>query len=219
MLRFHDSLTGPAERALLRHLSERTPAWVTSDGLTVLGLAGAAIACLGFWLANFDRNFLYLTVAGLTLNWLGDSLDGTIARHRKTERPQYGFFVDHSCDAFAMAMISIGIGLAPETHFILGLAVLIAYFLMVILSMSACLATGVFRVTFGGVGPTEIRLVIAACALAGIWLPVPGFYIGGERFSIYDCILLSVTAGLALAAIVYLITTARGLAKIDPPRG
>ena len=36
----------------------------------------------------------------LAPNWLGDSLDGTLARVRQRQRPRYGFYVDHMVDSF-----------------------------------------------------------------------------------------------------------------------
>ena len=218
MQRFHDTLSGPAERAILRYLCQRLPMWATSDGLTALGLVGAAVTCLSYWLANHDPAYLWLAIAGLVINWLGDSLDGSLARFRKLERPQYGFFLDHSVDAFAMAFIAIGIGLSPQAQLGCALAVLVAYYLMVILSMATCLATGVFRVSYGGVGPTEIRLVIVLCTLAAILLPTPSFTVAANQFSIYDVTLMVVSAALLVAAAVQTCLTANSLAKIDPPR-
>ena len=181
-------------------------------------MAGAALTCLGFWLARWSIAWLWLAIAGLAINWFGDSLDGSLARYRKRERPQYGFFLDHSSDAFAIAFIAIGIGLSPKAHVPFALAVLAAYYLVVILSMATCLATGVFRISFGKVGPTEIRLVIMICTLCAMVLPTPSYTIGAMVITIYDALMALVSVIMVITGLTQLAQTARELARLDPPR-
>jgi len=194
------------------------PAWIKSDLLTGLGFLGAALTFLSYWLASSNTSFLWLALAGLALNWLGDSLDGSLARYRGTERPQYGFFLDHTVDSFAMALVAIGIGLSPMAHFWCALMALGGYYIIVIVSLTTCLATGVFKVSFGGVGPTEIRLGIVACTVSAALLPVPQFRLFDAAFTIYDCIILVLTTGLVLTSVTHAVATARQLSQIDPPR-
>lgn len=194
------------------------PPWITSDLLTGLGFLGAVLTFLGYWLASIRLAFLWLALAGLALNWFGDSLDGSLARFRKTERPQYGFFLDHTVDSFAMALVASGIGLSPMAHFWCALLALGGYYIIVILSLMTCLATGVFKVSFSNVGPTEIRLGIVACTVSAALLPIPVFRLYDTLFTAYDGLILVLTAGLVLTAIVHAAATARQLAEIDPPR-
>jgi len=193
------------------------PAWITSDQLTGLGFLGAVLTFLGFWLASGRLAFLWLALAGLALNWFGDSLDGSLARFRNTERPQYGFFLDHSVDSFAMALVAAGIGLSPLAHFWCALLALGGYYIIVILSLTTCLATGVFKVSFARVGPTEIRLGIAACTVSAALLPIPMFGLHDLQFTVYDGIILALTVVLVLTAAGHAVVTARELAEIDPP--
>jgi len=216
--RVHDSLAGRYERATLAYLCSRIPLWIKSDNLTALGLAGAMLTCLGDWLGCFHIGLMWLAIVGLFLNWLGDSLDGTLARYRGAERPQYGFFLDHTIDGFAMAFVAIGVGLSPMGHLQIAMFALICYYLVVISSLTTCLATGVFRVSFGGVGPTEVRLGITACTLAAIFLPIPSVMIMGVDVTLYDFLVGAFAAGLAVTAIIHTAVTANKLAKIDPPR-
>lgn len=217
MQRLHETLTGRTERAILRYLCQRMPAWITSDQLTGLGFLGAVLTFLGFWLASGRLAFLWLALAGLALNWFGDSLDGSLARFRNTERPQYGFFLDHSVDSFAMALVAAGIGLSPLAHFWCALLALGGYYIIVILSLTTCLATGVFKVSFARVGPTEIRLGIAACTVSAALLPIPMFGLHDLQFTVYDGIILALTVVLVLTAAGHAVVTARELAEIDPP--
>ncbi len=218
MQRYHDSLTGRAERVILRLLCARIPSWITSNHLTALGLFGAVLICLGYWLAGFRMAFYALALFGMLLNWLGDSLDGSLARYRGAERPQFGFFLDHSVDGFAMALVAGGVGLSPMAHFWCALLALASYYIVVILSLTTCLATGVFKVSFGGIGPTEVRLGIIGCTLCAIVLPVFRFNIAGLSLTVYDVILVLLSAGLVITAIIHTMDTARQLALIDPPR-
>lgn len=218
MLRIHDAITAGAERRMLGWLCRHMPAWVTSDMLTMLGVAGAVASCLGYWLSGTDANFLWLAIAGIALNWLGDSLDGSLARYLKAERPKYGFFLDHMTDTLAIGLIAIGIGLSPYAHLESGLAILLSYYAMVILSMATCLVTGVFRISFSGFGPTEIRLFIIVCTATAIMLPTPVFGWGFLSVTIYDIIMVVVTIILVLTCLAQAIKTAKELARIDPPR-
>ncbi len=218
MQRHHETLTGRGERALIQFLCEHMPNWVTSDLLTAVGLFGAVLTCVGYWLGEFELAYLWIAILGLAINWFGDSLDGSLARFRKAERPQYGFFLDHTIDGYAMAFVALGFGLSPLAHFMTTLFVLVAYYLVVILSLTTCLATGVFRISFGRLGPTEIRLGIVALTLGGIFLPIARFEAFGAVLSIYDLLVGLLAIGLVLTAMIHTRRTLRQLAKIDPPK-
>lgn len=218
MDRINDAITSRPERVLLTWLCERLPGWVTSDVLTALGVLGAALTFVGWWQSGRGDAFLWLACAGLILNWFGDSLDGSLARLRKAERPKYGFFIDHMSDTLAMALIALGIGLSPYASFGASMAVLLGYYLMVILSVVTSQTTGVFRISFNGIGPTEIRLLIIACTLSAILLPTPRFSWGEMELTIYDAIMLGLTVGLIGMCFSESIRTLHTLAIQDPPR-
>ena len=93
--RVNQALTARMEKRALTWMAERAPKWVTSDQLTLLGLAAQIAAGVCYALTRWDRRALLLAIVCLALNWLGDSLDGTLARVRRQERPRYGFYVDH----------------------------------------------------------------------------------------------------------------------------
>lgn len=214
--RINETLLSRAERRLLDWACQHMPARISSDMLTALGVGGAVLCFVGYLLAD---GWLWLAVAGMVLNWIGDSLDGSLARYRRHERPKYGFFLDHMTDTLAIALIMVGIGLSPHVNLAVALAALGAYYAMTILTMATCIATGVFRISFGGLGPTEIRLVIAACTVAAILLPVPAWPIAGTQLSIYDGMMAAVTAGLVFTCLSMGQRTARELAALDPGKG
>jgi phosphatidylglycerophosphate synthase len=156
--RVNDILLGPLERPTLKWLAAHMPAWVTPDTCTMVGLLGALAVAASYILTVYDRSFLWLASLGFVINWLGDSLDGTLARHRRIERPIYGFFVDHTIDAFSVSVIVLGLGLTPYVSFPIACLMLIAYLLLSVLVFVRTSAVGEFKISYGKLGPTEIRV-------------------------------------------------------------
>src|SRR5262245_8110656 len=200
-VRKHESLTAGAEKRLLIWIAQRLPACINSDHLTLLALAAMALAGAGYALARYDRRALWLVVAALFLNWLGDSLDGTLARVRRAERPRYGFYVDHVVDIVGITLLMAGLACSGFMHPIVALALLVAYLLV---SGEVFLATavhGVFRMSFAGFGPTELRIVLAAGTVA--LFGDPRVTMGSlGRFALFDVGGVVAIAGLGLALVM-----------------
>ena len=89
-VRLNTGFLAAAEKRLLVWIAGRLPAWVNSDHLTLLALLAMAGTGASFWLSRYWPPALALVVLCLAINWFGDSLDGTLARVRKHERPRYG---------------------------------------------------------------------------------------------------------------------------------
>lgn len=157
--RIQESLLTPLERPVLRWLAARVPAPVLPDHLTALGVVGAALVPLSFWLSGLHRAYLWLAVAGFVINWFGDSLDGTVARYRHRERPRYGFFIDHSVDVINTMLMFLGIGLSPYADFRTAACAFIGYSALSQLSYINTIASGEFRISGGKFGPTEARVI------------------------------------------------------------
>jgi Phosphatidylglycerophosphate synthase len=114
--RIHTALTAGAERRLLVWIAQRTPAVINPDHLTALGFVSQLLAGAAYALASSNPHALWVVNGLLFLNWLGDSLDGTLARVRNRQRPRYGFYVDHIADTFgALALMA---GLACSGYYI-----------------------------------------------------------------------------------------------------
>jgi len=154
------SILTPLEKRTLRWLAERMPAWVNSDHLTVLGFAGMILTGVSYYLARFNPLFLLAGIVCLAINWFGDSLDGTVARVRNRQRPRYGFYVDHIVDAFGVIFMVAGLGLSGYMSPSIAMAFLIAYFLMNIEIYLATYTLGIFKLSYGIMGPTEFRVII-----------------------------------------------------------
>ena len=157
--RIQTSVLNGVERKALVWLAERQPKWVSSDMLTWVGTLGSVLICLGYLLSNINANWLWLSTFGLIVNWYGDSLDGTLARVRKTQRPIYGYYLDHTVDGINETFMFVGIGLSPFLSLYTALAMLVVYLQLTLnVSMNAHLRAE-FKLTYAGLGPTEFRLI------------------------------------------------------------
>ena len=155
-------LLARAEKKLLRAIAARLPRWILPNDLTRLGVAAAVAICAAYQLSNDGRAWLWVASALLVVHWLGDSLDGTLARVRKIERPRYGYYLDHLVDALSTAAIGIGLGLSPFMLLSVGTLLVVAYLVLSINVYLESYALGRFSIGYGKVGPTEMRLLLIA---------------------------------------------------------
>ena len=192
--RVNDILLGPLERPALQWLSAHMPAWVTPDICTAIGILGALVTSIGYILSNIDRNYFWLASFGFLVNWLGDSLDGTLARYRHIERPKYGFYIDHTTDTFSQAVIFLGVGLSPYISFNVACMALISYYMLAILVYVRACVVGEFKISFGKLGPTEIRVIaiLLNTAMYFIGLKSVEWSLANNQlvFSVYDIAVL-----------------------------
>lgn len=164
-----NGLSSGLERRVLIWIARRIPERINSDHLTLLGFGAMFLVGASYALAQWNRWGLFLATLFLALNWLGDSLDGTLARVRKHERPRYGFYVDHMLDVFGALFLSSGLALSGFVDWRIAFGVLVAFLMLSIEIYLATYTLGVFRLSFGGFGGTELRLVLAAGNFA-LWL-------------------------------------------------
>jgi phosphatidylglycerophosphate synthase len=194
--RINDIFLASLERPALNWLAAHTPSWLGPDHMTVLGLFGSLVIFTGYWLTNLNPAFLWLASLGFVINWYGDSLDGTLARFRRQERPVYGFFVDHTVDAISEVLVFLGLGLSPFVRFDLACLALIGYLLLSVLVYIRTCVKGEFVISYGKLGPTEARL-IAVTANTLI------FFIGNPQMTVFN-LDLSVYDGLVALIVVLL---------------
>lgn len=176
-VRHNASVTAAAEKRLLLWIAHRLPRWVHSDHLSALGLGAMAVAGLAFAAFRLTPWAALGVVVALTLNWFGDSLDGTVARVRNQQRPRYGFYVDHVIDLAGTTFLLGGLAASGLMHPLLAVAMLAAFLIVSAESYLATHVVGVFRMSYAGFGPTELRLLLMAGAVRAAWYPmltVPG---------------------------------------------
>lgn len=216
--RIQTSILNKAEKKALVWIAKRQPAWVTSDFLTFVGVFGAVIFAVGGLMAHIDLRYLWLSSLGLVINWYGDSLDGTLARVRQTQRPIYGFFIDHTLDALTTCLICIGLGLSPVMQMEVALFIMGGYLCLSIYTYISTIIINEFRLTYGKLGPTEVRLLLIAINTLFIYIPQKDltYEICGRTYGVFDLIGITVACILFLLYIVQLVKDLRDLNKKDP---
>jgi phosphatidylglycerophosphate synthase len=183
MRRLQESWLAAREKRALLWLAGRTPQWIGPDHLTALGLVSQIGAGISYALAS--RNYALLgAIVCLALNWLGDSLDGTLARVRQQLRPRYGFYVDHMVDSFGALALMGGLACSGYMHPAIAIALLLAFLMLSIQSYLATYVLGEFRLSFWRFGPTELRLLLIAGNMALFWKPQ--VHLLGKSYKLFD---------------------------------
>jgi archaetidylinositol phosphate synthase len=213
-VREYGGLLAPAEKKTLLWLAHRTPRWVNSDHLTILGLAAMLMAGASYWTASRNRYALILVVVSLALNWLGDSLDGTIARFRNCQRPRYGYYVDHVIDLFGTAALLGGLALSGYMSHWIALALLAAFSMVEAEVFLATHVQQVFRLSCFRIGPTELRILLSIGTL--YLLHRPWVHIASKKILLFDVGGIIAIAGLLLAFAFSAVRNACALYQAEP---
>lgn len=227
--RIQTSLLNGAEKKALVWLAKRQPKWATSNMLTVVGTLGAILCAVGFGLANYNLQWMWLSVAGLAVNWYGDSLDGSMARVRHTQRPVYGFFIDHNVDIFTIIVMCVGAGLSPIVRMDVALLVLVAYLAISAHTYIGTILKNEFKLTYGKLGPTEFRVIAAIFIIFLIYFPWADYNVSVDCFrggleslngtyTPFDWIAIGLGAIIFILLISSQIRDEKALSKIDPPK-
>jgi archaetidylinositol phosphate synthase len=211
--RSNTSFLAALERRSLLWMAERLPAWVNSDHLTALGSISLAITGLLYWRAKTNRAALIAAILFLTLNWFGDSLDGTLARVRHCQRPRYGFYVDHVLDAVGSFFLMSGLAFSGYMTPAVAYAFLIFYLLLSIEIYLATYTIGTFQLSFWSFGPTELRVLLIIGTVVGIWQPYA--LIAGRSFLLFDVGFTVGTLGLAATLTYAVVRHTRALYKLE----
>jgi phosphatidylglycerophosphate synthase len=201
MRRLQQSWLAAAEKRALLWLAARTPPRISSDHLTGLGFAAQIGAGMCYALALHHRSALLAVIVCLALNWLGDSLDGTLARVRQCQRPRYGFYVDHMVDSFGALALMSGLAWSGYMHPWIAIGLLIAFLMLSIQSYLATHVLGEFRSSFWRFGPTELRILLSVGNLALFWKPV--VHLLGGQYRLFDVGGAIGLAGMGLMVVVF----------------
>jgi archaetidylinositol phosphate synthase len=203
----------PVEHPLVGWLAPKLPAAVTPDHLTLTGFIGALICGLAYGASWLSPALLWVASAGLIINWFGDSLDGTLARYRKIERPRYGFFIDNATDLLSQICIFFGLGASPYMRFDVSCLALAGYYMVSFFNLIKAIDTHVIKIGFFGVGPTEIRLGLICynffLMIIGTWSVNTSF----GRISPIDGMVVLIIAVVLISLIGTICSEARRLAR------
>ena len=222
--RIQTSILNPLEKKILVWLAQRMPSWVTSDLLTFVGFLGAVIMAVGYALSNLNLQWLWLSCFGLLVNWFGDSMDGSLARVRGTQRKTYGFFIDHNVDVINETIMFIGVGCSPLVNMSFAMMALVGYFMLSIYVYIDCHLKGEMRLTYGGLGPTEFRLLLILVNIAFMFIPWLSTWkkdviLFHNQFSVglFDYIAVAAALLLFIFYLTGFFKDIKYYSKIDPP--
>jgi len=197
--RVNRSLTAAMEKRALTWMAQRAPRWVTSDGLTLLGLL-AQIGAGGFYVLSRENKYALLgVIACIVLNWFGDSMDGTLARVRNQQRPRYGFYVDHMMDIFGATALMCGLGMSGFVHWPVAIAMLVVFLLLSAESYLATYTLSTFQMSQGVFGPTEIRILLIIGNVALLRSPYAEVF--GHRYLLFDVGGVIAASGMMVMAV------------------
>jgi archaetidylinositol phosphate synthase len=212
--RVNRALTAQMEKRALQWMAERAPRWVTSDQLTALGLSAQAGAGACYAWSRYNRYALLLAIVCLALNWLGDSMDGTLARVRRQQRPRYGFYVDHMVDVLGSIALMCGLGCSEFLHWQIAIAMLIGFLVLASESYLATYTLSRFELSQGIFGPTEIRILLILGNLALLRSPYSTLF--GHRLLLFDLGGAIAAAGMFTMAIVVIARHTAQLYQQEP---
>jgi archaetidylinositol phosphate synthase len=211
--RIQRSFVTKAEKKVLGWLAERMPAPINSDHLTVLGAAGMFLAGASYALARFNRYGLLLACFFLAVNWFGDSLDGTLARYRKRQRPRYGFYVDHVIDCFGVTALLAGMGASGHMNPLIAVWMLVAYLLLSAEIFLATYALVRFEMSYFYFGPTELRILLCVGNLYVFYDPLVHPF--GLSLNLWDFGAALGSIGMTTIAILSFFRHARVLYELE----
>jgi archaetidylinositol phosphate synthase len=212
--RVNDILLAPLEKPALQWLVVHMPDWIDPDILTFIGILGAISIFGGYCLSHQNSAFLWVASLGFVINWLGDSLDGNLARYRQIERPKYGFFVDHTVDSFNEVLIVLGLGLSPYVSFNVACLGLIGYLLMSILVYIRTYVSGIFQLSYGKLGPTEVRVILILLNTIMYFWGIPDIQLPLGLNTVYDIPIAILAIVLGILYTFSSIKEALALAKL-----
>jgi archaetidylinositol phosphate synthase len=212
--RTQQSFLAAWEKKTLLWLAARTPAWINSDHLTLLGLVAMAGAGTGYWWSRSNRAGLVVVIISLAVNWLGDSLDGTLARYRNCSRPRYGFYVDHVVDAFSALFLLAGLALSGYMSPGIALGILIAYLMLSVEVYLASYTLGEFKISYFKMGPTELRALICIGNIALFWRSM--VHLGGRAYRLFDVGGAMGISGMLLVLLISVVQHTAQLYRREP---
>jgi len=207
---------GPLEPAALAWLAPRIPLWMTPDMLTTIGVVGAVMVFFGYALSAYEPHFLWLASLGLAVNWFGDSLDGSLARHRRIERHRYGFYLDNAVDVAQQILTAVGFALSGWIRPDLCYLALASFFAMSILTLLRARAFSTYHVTYAGFGPTELRVAFIILNAVIIFFPPTPFALAGWIVTYADLLSLLWSISMLTTFTILMVRDIARLSAEDP---
>lgn len=158
------SILGPSERRFIDWAVPKIPEPVGSHHLTMLTLVWTVLMVVFGLLADDRPVWLHAMSVLVFLQWLTDSLDGSLGKYRKQGLVKWGFFADHLLDLLFAGSIVIAYSFMVEVWWLrlCFMVLLLITCATMAVSFLSFAATNRFQIAYYGVGPTEIRIAYIA---------------------------------------------------------
>lgn len=158
-----NSLLGRVEKKFITAAAPKFPRWIEGYHLTLMTIFWS-IGLIWFgYLAQFNRQWLWLSSLMLFLQWFTDSFDGALGRLRDTGIPKWGYYMDHLLDYFFLCAILIGYSFLLNERNVPFMYILLLIFTgFMVNSFLSFAATNEFKITYLRFGPTEMRIFFIA---------------------------------------------------------
>ncbi len=207
------------------------PERLSANAISFMGILAAFAAGVSLYLTSWSRWMCVLGAVLIFMHWFADTLDGIVARARGTTK--LGFYLDHFGDSLSVVFIGMGLFLVEGTHFIIGLAVIALYLLLIINGLIKAELTRVMELP--AFGPTELHLLVIVLLLvqpfADFGAPLswyPGAtgeqgwltrLLGFEQgLTLIDVAGLAVIATALFMLVVEIVKTVRAVSQLDVDR-
>lgn len=167
------SILSPAERRFQPWLAGRIPHFIQTQHLTWMTVLWSALAVTWGYLSAHNREFIWLSILNVILQYGTDLSDGEVGRQRGTGLIRWGYYMDHFLDYVFLCSLFIGYAfLAPRGSTVLLFATALLWTGFLVHSFLAFGATNSFRIAYFGIGPSELRVLVILVNLLNLWFGV-----------------------------------------------
>ena len=158
--KFGASILNRAETRMKEWMVPKVPKGVETYHLTLTTVLWSVLIIVFSFLAKYNIHWLWLVSLMIFLQYITDLLDGAVGRARDTGLIKWGFYMDHFLDYIFLCSILIGYSLILPDHYKYILFFILAMFgAFMVNSFLSFAATNKFKISYLGIGPTEVRLI------------------------------------------------------------
>lgn len=151
-------LTARLEDKVKAVLVPRVPKCIETYHLTYTTILWSAGVIIFSWMARYNILWLWLVSLNIFLQYITDLLDGAVGRTRNTGLIKWGYYMDHLLDYLFLCAILIGyMLLLPDQFKYIQFFILALFGAFMVNSFLEFAATNAFRISYLGIGPTEVR--------------------------------------------------------------
>lgn len=167
-----ESFFGRFEKNFVSKNLKFIPAFIETYHLTLMTLLWSLGVLLFGWFSRTNIYFLIGICFMIIFQYITDLFDGAIGRHRKTGLVRWGYYMDHFLDYVFLysLLVAYSFILGELNYIVVFIGVVFGAFM--VSSFLSFNASNEFRISYFGIGPTEIRIFFIILNLLVILLGV-----------------------------------------------